>query len=221
MRYILLRSLCLGVLFTILPDALLSQIDSSEIKMMNKLGKLGSSIKQSDQSTTDNPKEVNAPLSKDSVSQKKLHSPRKAGIYSAILPGLGQAYNRKYWKIGVIGAGTAALVYSYQFSLRNYRLHKNELILRQSDAISGFNEDLALYSDGDLNELQDFYRRNRDLTVIGFALLYTLNIIDATVDAHFFDFNMSDDLSLQIRPEPVYNAFSARSSLGLGINLRF
>lgn len=220
MRYILLRSLCLGVLFTILPVALLSQVDSSETQMMNKLGKTKSSPSQPVIQEKKDVSEVNK-TSADSLPKKKLHSPRKAGIYSAILPGLGQAYNRKYWKIGVIGAGTAALVYSYQFSLRNYRLHKNELILRQSDAISGFNEDLALYSDGDLNELQDFYRRNRDLTVIGFALLYTLNIIDATVDAHFFDFNMSDDLSLQIRPEPVYNAFSARSSLGLGINLRF
>lgn len=220
MRDILLRSLCLGVLFTILPVALLSQVDSSETQMMNKLGKTQSTVDQSSKKEEKVLPEVNK-TSVDSLPKKKLHSPRKAGIYSAILPGLGQAYNRKYWKIGVIGAGTAALVYSYQFSLRNYRLHKNELILRQSDAISGFNEDLALYSDGDLNELQDFYRRNRDLTVIGFALLYTLNIIDATVDAHFFDFNMSDDLSLRIRPEPVYNAFSARSSLGLGINLRF
>lgn len=220
MRSILLRSLCVGVLLTTLPIALLSQVDSSETQMMNKLGKTKSTV---DQSSTKEEKvlpEVNK-TSIDSLPKKKLHSPRKAAIYSAILPGLGQAYNRKYWKIGVIGAGTAALVYSYQFSLKNYRLHKNELILRQSDATSGFNEDLALYSDGDLNELQDFYRRNRDLTVIGFALLYTLNIIDATVDAHFFDFNMNDDLSLQIRPEPVFNAFSSRSSLGLGINLRF
>jgi hypothetical protein len=220
MRYILLRSLCLGVLFAILPISLLSQVDSSETQMMNKLGKTKSAPNQSVTQEKKDVPEVKETTT-DSLPKKKLHSPRKAGIYSAILPGLGQAYNRKYWKIGVIGAGTAALVYSYQFSLRNYRLHKNELILRQSDAISGFNENLALYSDGDLNELQDFYRRNRDLTVIGFALLYTLNIIDATVDAHFFDFNMSDDLSLQIRPEPVYNAFSARSSLGLGINLRF
>jgi hypothetical protein len=195
---------------------IVSQSDSSEFRLKDKLGK-----GQSSSNETVKPNTEAKVLKSDTASSKALHSPRKAGIYSAILPGLGQAYNRKYWKIGVIGAGTAALVYSYQFSLRNYRLHKNELILRQSDAISGFNEDLALYSDGDLNELQDFYRRNRDLTIIGFALLYTLNIIDATVDAHFFDFNMSDDLSINIRPEPVFNALSARTSLGLGINLRF
>jgi hypothetical protein len=199
-----------------LHNNIVSQSDSSEIRMKNKLGK-----GQSSSNETVKPNTEAKVLKTDTASSKALHSPRKAGIYSAILPGLGQAYNRKYWKIGVIGVGTAALVYSYQFSLRNYRLHKNELILRQSDALSGFNEDLALYSDGDLNELQDFYRRNRDLTIIGFALLYTLNIIDATVDAHFFDFNMSDDLSINIRPEPVFNALSARTSLGLGINLRF
>jgi hypothetical protein len=216
MQQILLRTWFVGVIFLMLHTNIVSQSDSSEIRMKNKLGKL-----QSSPNKTAKPNTEAKVLITDTASSKALHSPRKAGIYSAILPGLGQAYNRKYWKIGVIGVGTAALVYSYQFSLRNYRLHKNELIIRQSDAIGGFNEDLALYSDGDLNELQDFYRRNRDLTIIGFALLYTLNIIDATVDAHFFDFNMSDDLSINIRPEPVFNALSARTSLGLGINLRF
>lgn len=216
MQQILLRAWCLGVLFLMLHTNIVSQSDSSEIQMKNKLGKTQSSSDKAAKPNTEA-----KVLKTDTASSKALHSPRKAGVYSAILPGLGQAYNRKYWKIGVIGVGAAALVYSYQFSLRNYRLHKDELILRQSDAISGFNNDLALYSDGDLNELQDFYRRNRDLSIIGFALLYTLNIIDATVDAHFFDFNMSDDLSINIRPEPVFNALSARTSLGLGINLRF
>lgn len=216
MQKILLRAWCLGVFFLMLHTNIVSQSDSSEIQMKNKLGKTQSSLNETDTS------KVDAKVLKiDTASTKPIHSPRKAGIYSAILPGLGQAYNRKYWKIGVIGVGAAALVYSYQFSSKNYRLHKDELILRQSDAPNGFNGDLVLYSDGDLNELQDFYRRNRDLSIIGFALLYTLNIIDATVDAHFFDFNMSDDLSINIRPEPVFNALSARTSLGLGINLRF
>ena len=216
MQQILLRTWCLGVFFLMLHTNIVSQSDSSGFQMKDKLGK-----EQSSPNETVKPNTEAKVLKSDTAFSKAFHSPRKAGIYSAILPGLGQAYNRKYWKIGVIGIGAAALVYSYQFSSSNYRLHKDELILRQSDAPNGFNNELALYSDGDLNELQDFYRRNRDLSIIGFALLYTLNIIDATVDAHFFDFNMSDDLSINIRPEPVFNALSARTSLGLGINLRF
>ncbi len=215
----LFRVFWLGMLILLHSKSSFSQIDTSEAKMMNKLGK--SKNVSSDSAQTKIQEKPQSQSKFASTPDKKLHSPAKAGLYSAILPGLGQAYNKKYWKIGIIGAGTAALVYSYQFSSKNYRLHKDELILRQSGEPGNFNPDLTLYSDSDLNELQDFYRRNRDLTVIGFALLYALNIVDATVDAHFFDFNMSDDLSLNIRPEPVYNAFTARNSFGLGINLRF
>jgi len=210
---------CLGMLILLHSKVSFSQIDTSEAKMMNKLG--NSKNVSSDSAQNKIQEKAQSQSKFASTPEKKLHSPAKAGLYSAILPGLGQAYNKKYWKIGIIGAGTVALVYSYQFSSKNYRLHKDELILRQSKEPGNFNPDLTLYSDSDLNELQDFYRRNRDLTVIGFALLYALNIVDATVDAHFFDFNMSDDLSLNIRPEPVYNALTARNSFGLGINLRF
>lgn len=131
--------------------------------------------------------------------KSRAHSPRKAALYSAILPGLGQAYNRKYWKIGIIAAGTGALVYSFQFNQRYYRQFKGELIQRQQD-LGGEDPSLALYSDANLLELQDFYRRNRDLTVIGFGLLYAANIIDAVVDAHLFDFNVDESLSLRWQP---------------------
>jgi len=149
-----------------------------------------------------------------------VHSPRKAAILSAVLPGAGQFYNRKYWKIGVVYAGAAALVYSLQFNNRYYHLYKNELILREQN--SGIpNPDLQRYTNSNLSELQSYYRRNRDLTVIGFALLYTLNILDATVDAHLFDFNLNESLSVRIRPEfqpiPAMGAHSA----GFCLNFHF
>jgi len=72
-----------------------------------------------------------------------------------------------------------------------------------------------------LNELQDFYRRNRDLTVVGLALLYALNIIDANVDAHLYDFNVSDDLTMRIRPTMVYSFYSALPVPAIGLQVRF
>lgn len=150
--------------------------------------------------------------------QIKVHSPKKAGLYSALLPGLGQAYNRKYWKIGVLAAGAGALIYGYQFNQRNYTEFKSELIKRQQ-GLGNLDESLVFYSDANLLELQDFYRRNRDLTIIGIGLLYAINIIDAVVDAHLFDFNVNNDLSLHIRPD--IQTFAMRPMPALGINLRF
>jgi len=146
----------------------------------------------------------------------KAHSPKKAALYSAVLPGLGQAYNRKYWKIPIIAAGTGALFYSFNFNQSRFSSFKEELVKRQQN-LGNLDPELDRYSDANLNELQDFYRRNRDLTIVGFALLYALNIIDATVDAHLFDFSVNDDLSLHLRPASL----PLLASSGLSIQLRF
>ncbi len=159
-----------------------------------------------------------AAMKADTSKSKKtsVHSPKKAALYSAVLPGLGQAYNRKYWKIPIIAAGTGALFYSFNFNQSRFSSFKEELIKRQQN-LGNLDPDLDRYSDANLNELQDFYRRNRDLTIVGFALLYALNIIDATVDAHLFDFSVNDDLSLHLRPA----AMPLLASAGLSIQLRF
>ena len=156
-------------------------------------------------------------VSKDSI---KLHSARKAAIYSAILPGLGQAYNKKYWKIGIIVVGTGALIYSLNFSQGLYKTYKTELIKRQQN-LGDLNPELNLYSDANLNELQSYYRRNRDLSIIGMFLLYTLNIVDANVDGHLFDFNVNENLSLKLQPNPFsLYAGNIRGS-GITFNLMF
>ena len=155
------------------------------------------------------------------IKKKSQHSPLKAAVFSGVVPGLGQIYNRKYWKVPVLAAAGAGLVYGYSFNQSNYAKFKSELIYRQKNqAIS--NLDLERYSDSDLNELQDFYRRYRDLTVIGMALLYAVNIIDATVDAHLYDFNVSDDLSLHLFDAPSQSAQNGqRYPLSLSLTLNF
>ena len=148
------------------------------------------------------------------------HSPKKAALFSAIIPGAGQIYNRKYWKVPVLAAGAGALVYSFQFNQKNYSLFKTELIHRQTGSIE-INTELNNLSDANLNELQDYYHRNRDLTIVGMALLYALNILDATVDAHLFDFNVNEDLSMNIRPKTLYSSISSMPIAGLGLTLNF
>ncbi|MBC8006335.1 MAG: hypothetical protein H7X84_12745 [Verrucomicrobia bacterium] len=142
----------------------------------------------------------------------KVHSPRKATIYSAALPGLGQIYNRKYWKVPFVYGGFAALGYFINFN------HGEYIKFRQaySDIIDGnpnTSSHLKLivnYQDTresqyieTLRTTKDYWRRNRDLLVIGTAVFYAINIIDASVDAHFFKFDISDDLSMKWVPGPV------------------
>ena len=145
---------------------------------------------------------------------EEIHSPKKATIYSAILPGLGQAYNKKYWKIPFIYIGFGAIGYFIDWNNDNYQLNKvayqhltdenpetNDHLLL--DAIVYYDLDnptsLANFKDG-LTKRQDFYRRNRDLLFISAIGFYGLNIIDASVDAHLFNFDISDDLTMNWQP---------------------
>ncbi len=141
------------------------------------------------------------------------HSPKAAGLASAIIPGLGQAYNKKYWKIPIIYAGLATAGY---FIYYNYTIYSNfqEAYRLRGDGdtatnLSSFDvwyitgtETIYLdgYESSQLSELSNIYRRNGDLSVIISAGIYALNIIDAVVDAHLFEFDVSDDLSLHVQP---------------------
>jgi hypothetical protein len=131
----------------------------------------------------------------------KVHSPKKAAIMSACLPGLGQAYNHKWWKIPVIYAGFGGLGFGFAWNQNYY--HKYHMALKyrydgDPSTIDPYPDD----SDDDLVTLKNYYRKYRDLCVIGAAALYTINIIDATVDAHLWNFkqNIGPDLSLNVNP---------------------
>jgi len=144
----------------------------------------------------------------------KNHSPKKASVYSAILPGLGQAYNKKYWKIPLIYGTFGALIYYVKWNNGYYQESRNAYT-DLTDTIPGTNSFLNLpfieYYDlsttsgvanlkKNLTRRQDYYHRNRDLLVILTAAFWGLNIIDASVDAHFFNFDISDDLSFRWQP---------------------
>jgi len=129
----------------------------------------------------------------------QTHSPSKAVLYSAILPGAGQAYNKKYWKIPIIYAGIGALVYAIDFNQKNYSTFKDAFIIR-TDGDSTTSDDYPRYTDDNLKTLFEYYRRNRDLSYILAGTLYILNILDAYVDAELFYFDVSDKLTLHSSP---------------------
>lgn len=164
---------------------------------------------------------------------EELHSPRKATIYSAVLPGLGQAYNKKYWKIPVIYAGFAAFGYFIYWNNDNYQIMKqaySDFTDGDPETNSYLDLDGAQYYDlgtepDDTNfkqavlKQQDYYRRNRDLLVISIVGFYGLQIIDASVDAHFFDFDISEDLTLNW--QPTMNYFNQQTVYGINCTFTF
>ena len=151
----------------------------------------------------------------------KIHSPKKAAISSAILPGLGQAYNKKYWKIPIIYAGLGFCTYSVINQNQNYNSYRQEYITRIKEGVSFVNPEYSNYSLSDLTILQDYHRRTRDLFIIGTAAVYVLNIIDASVDAHLFTFDVSEDLSLDLRPEILPNYSSKEVFPAISLKLTF
>ena len=136
----------------------------------------------------------------DSTLVKKKHSPLKATLMSTALPGLGQVYNGKWWKVPIIYGGFGGLIYSSVWNDAKCRTYRNAYLIRVDDDPATTDEFEGRYSDANLRELVDFYQRNRDLSLIFTGVLYALNIIDASVDAHLKDFDVSDDLSLKVRP---------------------
>ncbi len=155
--------------------------------------------------------------------EPKEHSVGRAAVYSAVLPGLGQAYNKKYWKIPIIYAGFGVLGYFVVFNNNEYKDFKEAYIyVANGETYPIDNPYVTKYNQQQLKEAMDFYRRNRDLSIIIGALWYTLNILEAYVDAHFYDYDISEDLSVSLKPTTGYHAmFPANPAPGLKLTLKF
>lgn len=142
-------------------------------------------------------------------------SPKKAALMSAVVPGLGQAYNRKYWKIPILYAGFAVAGWYLNDNLTNINLYRNAFIA-EIDGNPETTNDTG-FAPPQLERLIDQYTEWRDLSYIAFGIIYILNIIDASVDAHLFYFDVSEDISMNIRPHWSPFMFS---SPGLSLTLK-
>ena len=145
-------------------------------------------------------------------------APSRAAFYSAAIPGLGQAYNKKYWKIPIIYAGMATGVYFYIQNQKDYTrfrdAYKRRLAGYTDDEFFGDGETAIISNDRLINAQRDA-QKNKDysiLTVIGF---YALNIIDANVDAHLKQYDISDDISLA--PKFDMNKFTTKPNYTLSL----
>jgi len=149
-------------------------------------------------------------VSKDTVRKEFVPSPHKATLL-ALVPGLGQIYNRKYWKVPIVYAGFGVFAYLAAFN-QNYYVDYRDAYYHSfvDDGSPPVNEYEAKYPQSFLKDSKNFYRRNRDLNYILMGLWYVLSIVDATVDAHLATWNVNDDLSMKIEPafyQGIYNNF--------------
>ena len=157
---------------------------------------------------------------KDTSGTKKRAN--RAALYSGLLTGAGQFYNKKYWKIPILYAGFFVLGYTIEFNNDNYKTFKTAYMYRVDGDTTTIDDFINIYPDEEaLLVRKNYYRRTRDLCWIITAGVYVLNIIDAYVDAHLSDFDVSDDLSLRAQPG-VQFAFGNQAipSLSLTFSLK-
>lgn len=188
---------------------------------------LSSIAQEKDSIKTNLPKEVI--IDSTLVVSKPMNAlaPAKAAFYSAILPGLGQAYNKKYWKIPIVIAAIGTGVYFYTNNDKEYNRYRDAYKSR----LAGFKND-EFYFDVNGNQLQEprvttdglqrgqkFYKRNKELSLLITVGIYALNIIDANVDAHLMQYNIDENLTLI--PHYYLNEIDGKGQTGLTLNFKF
>ncbi|MFV8373971.1 DUF5683 domain-containing protein [Flavobacterium sp. LB1P62] len=157
-------------------------------------------------------------IAKDTLKSNDIDplTPAKAAFYSAILPGLGQAYNKKYWKIPIVYGAMGTSLYYYIDSNKKYHQYRDAYKRR----LEGYTDDNYAYLDKTrLIAGQKFYQRNRDLSALITLGFYVLNIVDANVDAALIQFNVDENLS--VRPNIYPNDVTFKTNFGLTLNYNF
>ncbi len=152
------------------------------------------------------------------------HSPRIATRRSAIIPGWGQAYNHEYWKIpivyGVLAIPTVAFIYNNNYYKKTKFAYEAKYKAQNGDSsdLAAIDPELANLSIGSLQNYRNQFRRDRDYSILFFLLAWGLQVADATVFAHLKQFNVSNDLSMQINP--TFNPYTRTPALSVSLNIR-
>lgn len=166
------------------------------------------------------PLKANCQYIADTITTKP-HSPNTALWKSAIIPGWGQVYNRQAWKIGIIYGGAAVITYIGVDNYHNAQKFKTEYLNRNNGNTADLLPEYANYPDQNIYNLYQAYEKNFQLSIIAGVALYALNLIDAYCYGHLFDFQINDDLSLQISPAVQSLPIGVGLASGISLQLRF
>lgn len=161
-------------------------------------------------------------LTTNDTSSKKRSVASKAALRSAILPGLGQAYNKKYWKIPIVYGVIAIPVSLYSYNRKWYNLTRTAYAIRSSNDSASFSKiapELVPLSSEALRLYRNEFRKNMDFSILGILVAWGLNIVDATVDGHLRGFDISDEVSLKLAPK--LSTGNASGQMGLSATLYF
>lgn len=157
----------------------------------------------------------------------KQNNPKVATLLS-IFPGAGQAYNKQYWKIPIFYGALGYATYNFGLKNKQYNKYLNALQAKlnfEEDSIAYplpiFSEDISTLTTSQLTQAKDKYRRSRDLSAVIFLAIYAFNIIDANVYAHLSDFDISEDLSISIKPEVIPIYAIKRNTIGVSFQFQF
>ena len=153
---------------------------------------------------------------------------KKATTLSTIFPGAGQIYNKSYWRVPIVIGGLASTIYTIDWNNRGYQRFKTAYSLKvdyekdPSKYPNGAPDEFrGAYTSSFLKNLKDSYRRNRDLCIILTAGVYLLNILDAHVDAHLQDYDISDDLTMNLEPYFDCTTIGSKPVYGVNMSLKF
>lgn len=146
-------------------------------------------------------------------------APSRAAFYSSIVPGLGQIYNKKYWKLPIVYAGMGVPIYFWIDNQKNYTRYRNEYKKRLQGIVDKSDPTFGGLDDQRLIDAQNYYRRSRDLSVVITIGVYILSIVDANVDAHLMQFNVNDKLT--IKPTFELSPYDMNSQYQYAINLQY
>ena len=162
-------------------------------------------------------------LPKSHILSSETHSP-KIAAYLSIIPGAGQVYNKKYWKVPIIYAalGTASYFFYTYYNATTY--YRDEYVYRLNNEVPFHDPELQNTPTENVLALRNAYRSRMEISIAAFAIVYALNIVDATVDAHLYYFDVSDDLSMTIKPtfqlNPALGSYAFSPGIGIKLKLK-
>ncbi len=167
-------------------------------------------------------------IMQDSLFKKKKVinplAPSKAAFYSAAIPGLGQIYNKRYWKVPIVWGAIGGSIYQYTLNNNNYQRFRTAFIRRQAgftdDEFNGEGE-FQFFDSDVLENQQERFQENRDLWLVVSIALYALNIVDANVDAHLKQFNIDNNLSFDFEPYLDLNPITNDPNYGMALTIKF
>lgn len=188
-----LKKSILSILFIIITIACIAQIENNE--------------------------EIPFKTPEDTLVLKPRHSPKKAALLSAVLPGAGQIYNQKYWKLPIVYVGLGGLGTWVGLNAINLKGYTNAYKLQLDGDSTTIGSYRGISDNIQLSVKRDQAKKSLDLSIILLSVYYALNIVDAAVDAHLFEYSITDDLSVKIQPD--FNVYQANSQIKPKIGVNF